>query len=172
MNRSDLPNRFSFITRLLLLLSGTDGSLETVSGDTGCSRPSSNAGAVPKRRLSSPILRGDRTEDASWCPASRILSCFSGFRWVDPHTAVRRGKFGTALRNPSLPCPERGQVSSRSDKIPSNLPPHRSPSVRSARGGHLFAATVRPTVELVLTTYPKSVRRKVDPEWGLPLLAP
>jgi predicted DNA-binding protein with PD1-like motif len=42
----------------------------------------------------------------------------------------------------------------------------------SARGGHLFAATVRPTVELVLTTYPKSVRRKVDPEWGLPLLAP
>jgi predicted DNA-binding protein with PD1-like motif len=42
----------------------------------------------------------------------------------------------------------------------------------SARGGHLFEATVRPTVELVLTTYPKPVRRKIDPEWGLPLLAP
>jgi predicted DNA-binding protein with PD1-like motif len=42
----------------------------------------------------------------------------------------------------------------------------------SARGGHLFEATVRPTVELVLTAYPKPVRRKVDPETGLPLLDP
>jgi predicted DNA-binding protein with PD1-like motif len=42
----------------------------------------------------------------------------------------------------------------------------------SARGGHLFEATVRPTVELVLTAYSKPVRRKVDPETGLPLLAP
>jgi predicted DNA-binding protein with PD1-like motif len=42
----------------------------------------------------------------------------------------------------------------------------------SARGGHLFAITVRPTVELVLNTYPKSVRRKIDPEWDLPLLNP
>jgi hypothetical protein len=42
----------------------------------------------------------------------------------------------------------------------------------SARGGHLFQATVRPTVELVLTTYPKAVRRKIDPETGLPLLDP
>jgi predicted DNA-binding protein with PD1-like motif len=40
------------------------------------------------------------------------------------------------------------------------------------RGGHLFEATVRPTVELVLTTYPKTVRRKIDPETGLPLLDP
>ncbi len=41
------------------------------------------------------------------------------------------------------------------------------------RGGHLFEATVRPTVELVLTTYPnptKRVRRKIDAETGLPLL--
>ena len=42
----------------------------------------------------------------------------------------------------------------------------------SARGGHLFAMTVRPTVELVLNTYPKAVDRKTDPEWGLPLLDP
>jgi predicted DNA-binding protein with PD1-like motif len=42
----------------------------------------------------------------------------------------------------------------------------------SAHGGHLFAATVRPTVELVLTAYPKAVRRKIDPETGLPLLDP
>jgi hypothetical protein len=41
-----------------------------------------------------------------------------------------------------------------------------------ARGGHLFEATVRPTVELVLTTYPGAVRRKIDPETGLPLLTP
>ena len=40
------------------------------------------------------------------------------------------------------------------------------------RGGHLFEATVRPTVELVLTAYPKPVRRKTDPETGLPLLDP
>ena len=38
-------------------------------------------------------------------------------------------------------------------------------------GGHLFEATVRPTVEVVLTTYAKFVRRQLDPEWGLPLLA-
>jgi uncharacterized protein len=42
----------------------------------------------------------------------------------------------------------------------------------SARGGHLFEATVRPTVELVLNTYPNPVRRKVDSETGLPLLDP
>ena len=42
----------------------------------------------------------------------------------------------------------------------------------SARGGHLFEATVRPTVELVLTAYPKPVRRKIDAETGLPLLDP
>ena len=42
----------------------------------------------------------------------------------------------------------------------------------SARGGHLFEATVRPTVELALTVYRKPVRRKVDPETGLPLLTP
>jgi uncharacterized protein len=42
----------------------------------------------------------------------------------------------------------------------------------SARGGHLFEATVRPTVELVLNTFPRPVRRKTDPETGLPLLDP
>jgi predicted DNA-binding protein with PD1-like motif len=42
----------------------------------------------------------------------------------------------------------------------------------SARGGHLFEAVVRPTVELVLTTFPGPVRRKIDPETGLPLLDP
>ena len=38
-------------------------------------------------------------------------------------------------------------------------------------GGHLFEATVRPTVEVVMTTYARFVRRQMDPEWGLPLLA-
>jgi predicted DNA-binding protein with PD1-like motif len=43
----------------------------------------------------------------------------------------------------------------------------------SARGGHLFEATVRPTVELVLTTYAMTtVQRKIDSETGLPLLEP
>jgi len=42
----------------------------------------------------------------------------------------------------------------------------------SARGGHLFEATVRPSVEVMLTAYRKTVRRKIDPEWDLPLLDP
>jgi predicted DNA-binding protein with PD1-like motif len=42
----------------------------------------------------------------------------------------------------------------------------------STRGGHLFEARVRPTAEVVLTTYPKPVRRKIDPDTGLPLLEP
>jgi predicted DNA-binding protein with PD1-like motif len=42
----------------------------------------------------------------------------------------------------------------------------------SARGGHLFEAMVRPTVELVLTASPRPVRRKIDRETGLPLLDP
>jgi len=41
-----------------------------------------------------------------------------------------------------------------------------------ARGGHLFEATVRPTVELVLTTSPRPVRRMIDRDTGLPLLNP
>ena len=40
-----------------------------------------------------------------------------------------------------------------------------------ARGGHLFEASVRPTVEVFVTTYAKAVRRHIDPEWGLPLLS-
>jgi hypothetical protein len=42
----------------------------------------------------------------------------------------------------------------------------------SARGGHLFQATVRPTVELVLTTFPRPQRRTLDRETHLPLLDP
>jgi predicted DNA-binding protein with PD1-like motif len=42
----------------------------------------------------------------------------------------------------------------------------------STRGGHLFEASVRPTVEVVLTTYTKAIRRKIDPDTGLPLLDP
>ena len=42
----------------------------------------------------------------------------------------------------------------------------------SARGGHLFEATVRPTVELVLTTSPRPVGRKIDGQTHLPLLDP
>ena len=42
----------------------------------------------------------------------------------------------------------------------------------SARGGHLFEATVRPTVELVLTTSPRPVRRAIDRDTHLPLLDP
>jgi uncharacterized protein len=40
-----------------------------------------------------------------------------------------------------------------------------------ARGGHLFEAIVRPTVEVIVTTYAKAIRRQIEPEWGLPLLS-
>ena len=42
----------------------------------------------------------------------------------------------------------------------------------SARGGHLFEATVRPTVEIMLTTFARPVRRTIDAATGLPLLDP
>jgi len=42
----------------------------------------------------------------------------------------------------------------------------------TARGGHPFEATVRPTVELVLTTSPTPVQREIDHATGLPLLNP
>jgi uncharacterized protein len=42
----------------------------------------------------------------------------------------------------------------------------------SARGGHLFEATVRPTVEVMLTTFARPLRRSIDAETGLPLLDP
>lgn len=37
-------------------------------------------------------------------------------------------------------------------------------------GGHLQAATVRPTCEVILTESPEAMQRKVDPESGLPLI--
>lgn len=40
----------------------------------------------------------------------------------------------------------------------------------TTRGGHLQAATVRPTCEVVLTESPEALRREVDPESGLPLI--
>jgi predicted DNA-binding protein with PD1-like motif len=40
----------------------------------------------------------------------------------------------------------------------------------SARGGHLFEAIVRPTVELIMTTSSRPVRREIDRVTGLPLL--
>jgi predicted DNA-binding protein with PD1-like motif len=42
----------------------------------------------------------------------------------------------------------------------------------AAHGGHVFEATVRPTVEIVLTASPRTMRRKIDPDTGLPLLDP
>jgi predicted DNA-binding protein with PD1-like motif len=42
----------------------------------------------------------------------------------------------------------------------------------STRGGHLVRAHVWPTLEVVLTTWDRPVRRKLDRETGLPLLAP
>lgn len=40
----------------------------------------------------------------------------------------------------------------------------------STRGGHLRTAHVRPTLELVLTEYPRHLERKPDPETGLALI--
>jgi len=42
----------------------------------------------------------------------------------------------------------------------------------SAHGGHLLAATVRPTLELVLVESPTYLRRRYDEESGLALIDP
>ncbi|HWK09567.1 MAG TPA: PPC domain-containing DNA-binding protein [Vicinamibacterales bacterium] len=42
----------------------------------------------------------------------------------------------------------------------------------SAHGGHLIAAHVRPTLEIVLTETPRHLRRRLDPESGLALIDP
>jgi len=41
----------------------------------------------------------------------------------------------------------------------------------STRGGHLLEARVRPTLEIVLAESPEHLRRKEDPETGLPLIS-
>ncbi len=40
----------------------------------------------------------------------------------------------------------------------------------STRGGHVKSAHVRPTLELILSEYPKHLERKHDPETGLTLI--
>jgi uncharacterized protein len=42
----------------------------------------------------------------------------------------------------------------------------------SARGGHLLDATVRPTLELIVEDAPAHLRKRIDPETGLALIAP
>ena len=41
-----------------------------------------------------------------------------------------------------------------------------------ARGGHLLAGHVRPTLEVIAREAPAPLRRRHDPDTGLPLLAP
>ncbi len=52
------------------------------------------------------------------------------------------------------------------------LHPHVVVSKRNGQafGGHLLEAHVRPTLEVVVTETPADLRRKTDPETGLPLL--
>jgi len=40
----------------------------------------------------------------------------------------------------------------------------------SAHGGHLVEAVVRPTLEIILTETPTHLKRRFDPESGLPLI--
>lgn len=40
----------------------------------------------------------------------------------------------------------------------------------STRGGHLVAAHVRPTLEVILTESPEHLRKEIDPESGLALI--
>ena len=42
----------------------------------------------------------------------------------------------------------------------------------AAFGGHLLAGSVRPTLEVVVTESPTHLRRRHDPQTGLPLLRP
>jgi predicted DNA-binding protein with PD1-like motif len=40
----------------------------------------------------------------------------------------------------------------------------------STRGGHLLAGTVRPTLEVILTEVPSTLRRRKRPELGIALI--
>jgi len=40
----------------------------------------------------------------------------------------------------------------------------------TACGGHLLEATVRPTLEIIVTEAPENISRRVDPKTGLPLI--
>jgi uncharacterized protein len=40
----------------------------------------------------------------------------------------------------------------------------------ATRGGHLLAGTVRPTLEVVLTEVPATLRRKKRPDLGIALI--
>jgi hypothetical protein len=40
----------------------------------------------------------------------------------------------------------------------------------AARGGHLLAATVRPTLEVIVEESPSALRRRIDDATGLPLI--
>lgn len=40
----------------------------------------------------------------------------------------------------------------------------------TAHGGHLIEGYVRPTLEIILTETPRHLRRRFDPESGLPLI--
>jgi predicted DNA-binding protein with PD1-like motif len=42
----------------------------------------------------------------------------------------------------------------------------------TAHGGHLLEASVRPTVEVIVTESPESLQKQFDPETGLALIAP
>jgi predicted DNA-binding protein with PD1-like motif len=42
----------------------------------------------------------------------------------------------------------------------------------TVRGGHLMKGVVRPTLEIVLSEAPRSLRRKYDPQSGLSLIDP
>jgi predicted DNA-binding protein with PD1-like motif len=42
----------------------------------------------------------------------------------------------------------------------------------SARGGHLLDATLRPTLELIVEDSPAHLRKRIDAETGLALIAP
>ncbi len=42
----------------------------------------------------------------------------------------------------------------------------------SAHGGHLIAAVVRPTLELIVVDSPSHLRKRFDPQTGLALIAP
>jgi predicted DNA-binding protein with PD1-like motif len=42
----------------------------------------------------------------------------------------------------------------------------------TARGGHLLQAHVRPTLEVIVTAYPRPLYKKFDPEMGLAVIDP
>jgi predicted DNA-binding protein with PD1-like motif len=112
-----------------------------------------------------------------WLQEAGVSS--ASFTAIGACQSVTLGYFDLAAREYArIPVEEQAEVLTLAGNVavgPDGSPrvhAHVSVGLRdgSARGGHLLEATIRPTLELILTEHPPHLRRRSDPETGLALL--